>query len=582
MERRLAAIMAADVVGYSRLMGQDEAGTLAMLKIRRKETLEPLLSKHRGRLVKLMGDGVLVEFASAVNAIECAVELQKHMAAANEALPEDGRIVLRIGVNLGDVMAEGSDLYGDAVNISARLQEIAEPGGVLISGTAFDYVRNKVSVGFEDLGTQNLKNITLPVRVYRVRLDGRATMTQPALALPDKPSIAVLPFTNMSDDPEQEYFADGMVEDITTALSRFRNLFVIARNSSFTYKGRAVNVKQVGRELGVRYVLEGSVRKSANHIRITGQLIDAATGTHLWADRFDGDLAEVFDLQDQVATSVVGEIAPRLEEVEIERAKRKPTDDLSAYDYYLRGLAIANRMTLETNDEALRLFNKAIERDPDFALAYARAASCYQDRKMNGWMADRAHEIAAAARLARRAIEAGRDDAVALTHGGLTLAYVVGELDDCEAYIDRALALNSNFADAWCASGWVKVCFGEPDVGLEHAARALRLSPRDPRMFWWQTFTALAHLCTDRYAEAALWAESALRDQPHITGALRVAAASYALAGRVAEAQTMMARLRQCDPRLRLSNLAEVMPPFRREEDRARLLEGLRKAGLPE
>jgi TolB-like protein/class 3 adenylate cyclase/Tfp pilus assembly protein PilF len=582
VHRRLAAILAVDVVGYSRLMERNEVGTLAALKNRRKGVLEPLVSRHQGRVFKIAGDGVLVEFGSAVNAAQCAIDLQEGMAAANGEAPEERRIVLRIGVNLGDIIVEGSDLYGDGVNIAARLESIAQAGEVLVSGSAYDQVKNKVNGDFEDIGAQSLKNIAEPVRAYRVRPSGRPMTGRPVLVVPDKPSIAVLPFMNISGDPEQEYFADGMVEDITTALSRFRNLFVIARNSSFAYKNQAVDVKQIGRELGVRYVLEGSVRKAGNRVRITGQLIDTATGAHLWADRFDGDLAEVFDLQDRVATRVVGEIAPRLEEVEVERAKRKPTENLTAYDYYLRGLAFANRMTLQTNDEALRLFNKAIERDPDFAPACARAAHCFTDRRMNGWMADRADEVATAIRLTRRAIKAGRDDAIALTYGGLTLGYVAGELDDFGAYIDRAVALNSNFADAWSASGWVKVCFGDPDMGVEHEARAMRLSPLDPNMFRWQTATALAHFCAGRYAEAALWAERALRDQPNHMGALRMAAASHASAGRATDAHGMMARLRQCQPGLRLSNLAEVMPPFRRQKDRTRLVEALRKAGLPE
>ena len=343
-------------------------------------------------------------------------------------------------------------------------------------------------------------------------------MARPALPLPDKPSIAVLPFQNMSGDPEQEYFADGMVEDIITALSRFRNLFVIARNSSFTYKGRAVDVKQVGRELGVRYVLEGSVRKAGDRLRITGQLIDASTGATLWADRFDGALAEIFDLQDQVTASVVGAIAPRVEEAEIERAKRKPTESLDAYDYYLRALAVVHRMTREANDEALRLFYKAIERDPEFALAYARAAHCYVFRKANGWMVDRAQEIAEAARLARRAVELGRDDAVALSYGGHTLGYVVGDLDDGAAFVDRALVLNSNLAAAWGLSGWMKICFGEPDTAIKHAALAMRLSPLDPRLFVWQFYTALAHLCAGRYDDAALWAERSVAGPAELCG----------------------------------------------------------------
>jgi TolB-like protein/Tfp pilus assembly protein PilF len=580
--RRLAAILAADVVGYSRLMQIDEAGTLAALKSRRSVVLQPLVSKHHGRVVKLMGDGVLVEFGSAVDAVECAIRLQQGMESANADLPEDRQIRLRIGINLGDVIVEGSDLYGDGVNIAARLEALADPGSIIVSRTVFDHVRGKVSFGFDDLGDQHLKNIAEPVRVYRLRPDGAAIMARPALPLPDRPSIAVLPFENLSGDPEQEYFADGVVEDIITALSRFRNLFIIARNSSFTYKGRAVDVKQVGRELGVRYVLEGSVRKVGERLRITGQLVDASTGATLWGDRFDGAFTEIFDLQDRVAANVVGAMAPRMEDAEIERAKRKPTENLSAYDHYLRALAVVHRMSSESIDEALGLFSKAIQRDPEFALAYARAAHCYVRRKANGWMVDRSREIAEAERLARRAVELGRDDAIALSYGGHTLGYVVGDLDDGAAFVERALVLNSNLAAAWGASGWMKVCFGEPDTAVKHVALAMRLSPLDPRFYIWQFNTALAHLCAGRYDEAVIWAERALRDQPNYPSAMRIAAASHALARRPAEAQKLMGRLRRLDPQLRLSTLGDIMPPYRRPEDHTRYVEGLRIAGLPE
>jgi adenylate cyclase len=379
-KRRLAAILAADVVGYSRLMEADEAGTLAALKTRRKQVLEPLVAKHQGRVFKVTGDGVLVEFASAVNAAQCAVELQQAMAAANEGQAEDRQIVLRIGVNLGDVMVEGSDLYGDGVNIAARLERIAEPGGILVSGTAYDHVASKVKVSFEDMGTQTLKNIAQPVRAYRVG-DMPATSVLGLKPVSDKPSIAVLPFTNMSGDLEQEYFADGIVEEIITALSRMRWLTVIARNSSFTYKDRSVDVKQIGRELGVRYVLEGSVRKATDKVRIVGQLIDTSTGMHLWADKFEGRLQDIFDLQDQVTASVVGAIAPKIESAEIERSKHKPTESLDAYDYYLRGMAALIQVTKESSQEALTWFNRAIEADPGFASAYGQAARCRSQRK---------------------------------------------------------------------------------------------------------------------------------------------------------------------------------------------------------
>jgi TolB-like protein len=580
MERRLSAIMAADVVGYGRLMERDEAGTFERLRAHRKELFDPEIEQHHGRVFKLMGDGLLAEFASVVDAVECAAVLQRGMAKRNSELPVEQRLNFRIGLHVGDVIVEDSDRHGDAVNVAARLQQLAEPGGICVSRPVMDHVKQKVALGFELRGEERLKNIAEPVSVFRVRLEGAQAKSLPPL--PDKPSIAVLPFENLSGDPEQEYFADGMVEEIITALSRFRGLFVIARNSSFTYKGRAVDVKQVGRELGVRYVLEGSVRRGGDRLRVTGQLVNASTGGHLWADRFEGKLAEVFDLQDQVAMSVAGAIPRRLEEAEIERAKRKPTEDLDAYDCFLRGLATADHMTREANDEALQLFNQAIQRDPDFALAHARAAYCYNHRKSNGWMVDRALEISMAAKLARRAIDIGREDAVALAYGGHVLAYVVGDLDNGAAFVDRALVLNSNLAAAWASSGWTKICFGLPDVAIDHEARAMRLSPLDPRLFVWQFCTALAHYCAGRHQEAVSWAESSLREQPHFASAMRVLAASLAQEGRLAEAQKATARLRTAYPGLRASKLDDVMPPFRRPEDRARYVEGLRQAGLPE
>jgi TolB-like protein len=361
VERRLTAILAADVAGYSRLTGMDEEGTHAQLQDHLRSLVDPKIAEHRGRVVKNTGDGLLAEFSSVVGAVRCAVEVQRGMAERNADVPREKRVEFRIGINVGDIMIDRGDIFGEGVNVAARLEGVAEPGGICISDDAHRQVRGKLDIAFQDAGEQQLKNIERPVRVYRLRLGGAAATTRPALPLPDKPSIAILPFQNLSGNPEQEYFADGIVEDITMALSRFRWLLVIARNSSFTYKGRAVDVKQVGRELGVRYVLEGSVRKAGDRIRIAGQLIDASTGAHLWADRFDGGLEDIFDLQDQVTASVVGVIAPKLEKAEIERAKRKPTESLDAYDCFLRAVANEDLVTREANNEALRLLYKAIE-----------------------------------------------------------------------------------------------------------------------------------------------------------------------------------------------------------------------------
>jgi len=589
VERRLAAILAADVAGSCRLIGIDEEGTLAQLKALRKTLFDPKIAEHHGRVVKNTGDGAIAEFASVVDAVRCADEIQRGMAEQNIDVPQDKRIELRIGIHVGDIIIEENDIFGDGVNIAVRLEGIAEPGGISISDDARRQIRGKVDATFEDLGPQSLKNIAEPMRVWRVPY-GRTVPAVPTrwpvdetLALPDKPSIAVLPFTNLSSDPEQEYFADGMVDDIITALSHFKALFVIARNSSFAYKGRAVDVKRVGRELGVRYVLEGSVRKAANRVRITGQLVDTATGTHLWAERFDGGLSDVFDLQDQVTESVVGAIAPALEKAEIERARRKPTESLDAYALYLRGLSrfyqVASR---QANEEALRLFNSAIELDPDFASAYGRAAHCYAIGRANGWISVTPNEIAEVTRLAQRAVELGKDDPIALAAGGWALAVVVRDLEAGAGLIDRALVLNSNFAEAWSFDGWVKNWLGEPEAAIERFARAMRLSPLDPSLLRMPSGIAHAHFFLGRYDEAASWAAMALQHNADYQPGLRIAAASNVMAGRPEKAHKALARLRLLNPTLRVSTLKDVLGPFRRAEDLLRYEEGMRQAGLPE
>jgi adenylate cyclase len=599
VERRLAAILAADVAGSCRLIGIDEEGTLAQLKALRKTLFDPKVTDHRGRIVKNTGDGALVEFASVLDAVRCAVELQRGMAERNTGVPQDKRIELRIGIHVGDIIIEENDIFGDGVNIAVRLEGIAEPGGVSISNDAHRQIRGKIGIDYDDMGPQVLKNIAEPMRVWRVRVNGlaappvqnhRSVGDTDLLALPDRPSIAVLPFQNMSGDPEQEYFADGIVDDITTALSRFKLLFVIARNSSFVYKGKAVDIKQVGRELGVRYVLEGSVRKEGNRVRITGQLIDSITGAHLWADRFEGELADLFDLQDKVTESVVGAIAPELQQAEIKRARRKLTESLDAYDFFLRGMArevadLAGGLEQPTSDgtsEALRLFYSAIELDPEFASAHGMAALCYAQRKAFGWMIDREREIADAARLARRGMQVGKDDAVALAAGGYVLAFVVHELDTGVAGIERALKLNPNFATAWLFLGWTKVWLGQPDVAIEHLERAMRLSPLGRGIAGMQAAAATAHFFAGRYDVASAWAERLLREYPASHPGLRIAAASNAMAGRPQQAQKAVARLRQLDPALRVSNLRDFLGPYRHAEDPSRYEEGMRQAGVPE
>jgi TolB-like protein/Tfp pilus assembly protein PilF len=540
-----------------------------------------LVESHKGRIVKLMGDGILMEFTSAVSAVRCAVELQSAMASANASLSENKRIVFRVGISLGDVMVEGSDIYGDGVNIAARLEAIADPGGICVSDTIHRQVQGKVDFRFDDLGERSLKNIATPVRVYRLRGEGTQAKAPPVLALPDRPSIAVLPFQNMSGDPEQDYFAEGIVEDIITALSRIRWLFVIARNSSHTYKGRSVDIRQVGRELGVRYVLEGSVRKAGNRLRITGQLIDASSGAHLWADRYDGQMEDVFDLQDKITGSVVAVIAPKMELAEIDRSRRKPTENLDAYDHYLRGMASVHLWTEQSNREALAHFYKAIELDPKFAAAYGLAARCYSQRKAGGWTVDLARETAEAARLARHAVEFGSDDAVALCTAGIAQAYLVGNLEEGHALTELALAQNPNFAWAWVCSGWVKLWRGEIDAAMERLTHAIRMSPNDPSMFVMHDAMASAYFCAGRYPEALQWATKALRSSEFLLTECLAAAAGVHL-GRLEEARERVARLLKTYPSLRISGLKAQFPEFNHADAFARFAEGLRKAGLPD
>jgi TolB-like protein/class 3 adenylate cyclase len=588
--RRLAAIVAADVAGYSRLMGLDEVGTARTLREHRKVT-DALVEKHGGRLVKSTGDGVLLEFPSVVDAVECAVAVQTVMAQRNEGVPVDRRMLFRIGVNLGDILIEGDgDILGEGVNIAARLEGIAKPGGICLSSSAYDQVRGKVAVEFTDLGEQRLKNIDRPVRAYAAKMAGHPRVAAPdvtsrpeaqkLLALPDKPSIAVLPFQNMSGDPEQEYFADGVVEDIITALSRFKSLFVIARNSSFTYKGNAVDIKQVGRELGVRYVLEGSVRKSAGKVRITGQLIDSATGAHVWADRFDGKLEDVFELQDQVTSRVVGELMTNVQAAEIERANRKPTANLDAYDCHWRGFAQLVKYTKPSTDAALAYFRKAIELDETFASAYTTAGVVYVVRKQNLWMVDVAQETAEAVRLTWRAIELDEMDEAVLCRGGIVLAFFAGELDFGAECIRRGLAMNPNFAAGWQQGAWVQIWLGNHQTALEHIRQYDRLSPRGPSLIQTKLQSAYVHVFQGHYEEAAHLAEQISSERPTFAPGWRVLAISKALAGDIASANIARRRALELHPDQTASTLAALMP-LRRAVDVDRWKQGYLRAGFP-
>ncbi|MDR3485663.1 MAG: adenylate/guanylate cyclase domain-containing protein [Bradyrhizobium sp.] len=580
-------MLAADVAGYSRLMGVDEEGTLARLKAIRKTLVDPTIAANRGRIVKTTGDGVLVEFVSAVDAARCSVEVQRGMAAQNADVPRDFRIELRIGIHIGDIIIDDNDIFGDGVNIAARLEGVAEPGGVCISDDAQRQIRGKVDMTFDDIGPKNLKNIAEPVRAWRLRLNGDGTKvliksrseSVSPLALPDKPSIAVLAFQNMSGDPDQEYFADGIVEDIITALARMPWFFVVARNSSFTYKSRAVDLKQVGRDLGVRYILEGSVRSAGNRVRVTGQLIDAITGTHLWAERFDGNLKDVFDLQDQITSSIVAALTPKLEQAEIERAKRKPTESLTAYDFYMRGLTCFHRGSRQSLIDALQLFDRAIELDPGFASAYGMASWCCIIRNNNGWLPDT--EVERLTLLARKAGRLGKDDPIALGVSGVVLAQIEGDLAAGSALLDRALMLGPSLAAVWHLSGWVRLYLGQAKNAIEHMKRALRLNPLDPLRYAEQSGLAAAYFLDRQYGKASTWADRALHEQPNYTAAIRMAAASCALAGQTAKAKSHMARMLEIDPSLRTSRLTGIVP-FRGNDDAARYVDGLRRAGLPD
>ena len=586
MERRLAAVLAADVAGYSRLMGADEEGTLARLKAIRKALIDPTIAAYRGRIVKTTGDGMLVEFASAVDATRGAVEVQRAMPGQNADVPQDIRIEFRIGIHVGDIIIDENDIFGDGVNIAARLEGIAEPGGVCMSDDAYRQVRGKVEIACDDMGPQMLKNIAEPMRAWRVHLGGQGAATAqpaspasqaPALALPDRPSIAVLPFQNMSADPEQEYFADGLVEDIITALSRFKSLFVIARNSSFTYKGKTVDIKQVGRELGVRYVLEGSVRKAGTRLRITGQLIETSTGTHLWAEKIDGALANVFDLQDQITASVVGIIAPKIEQAEIERANQKPTDRLDSYDVYLRAVALYNNRMYAA---ARPLFKKAYELDPQCAAAYAGAASTLSLQQGIDGITLTAEMRAEAIELANTGAGLANEDAVVLQRCGHLLVYLGREYDRGRSMVERSVALNPNHAGAWHALGWVSIICGVPERAIESFENMTRLSPLDPLRASASSGISWALWFLGRYEEGRVEAMKFMHVYRSVQS-LGAYMANCVGADLTVEASSVAQELLKLDPRFCIRRVQDVFPN-QSAEFRERLASTFRSAGLPE
>ncbi len=585
MARRLSAILAADVVGFSRLMGADEAGTLDRLKALRRELVQPKIREYSGRIVKLMGDGLLAEFPSVVDAVRCAVDIQNAIAAHEADEPEERRISLRIGVNLGDIIVEGSDIYGDGVNVAARLEGLAEPGGVCISGPAFDTVEGKLDLVFEDVGPQQVKNIARPVRAYRLASTHIGALDAPeaSLPLPDKPSIAVLPFSNMSGDPEQDYFSDGITEDIITELSRFREFDVIARNSSFLFKGRFVKVQDVRRELGARYVVEGSVRKSGDRVRVTTQLIDAETGTHIWADRYDRQLHDIFAIQDEVTEAIVARVADRLRGAGISRSRSMRS--ITAYDLVLQSRPYRTEWTLAASQKAEELLRQAIAMDANSAQAHAALAFVLAGEYEEGWVNDPDATLCEALAVAKQAV--ANDDSDGYTHA--SLAYVLHLTRDFELAAheaNTALSLNPNHANIIMTCGWIAIVLGDPEMGIKHIQRARQLNPYMPGFDLCALGTA--YFQAKRYQEA-IDVISQVADPP--LWSYKELAACHAYLGQkenarrnlkkfLERARTDLAHFPGEDPKAWRAHFEQYVIR-RRKEDVEHAIEGARKAGLP-
>jgi TolB-like protein len=582
VERKLAAIFAGDVAGYSRLMGVDEEGTLSQLKAHRKELIDPKITEHRGHIVKSTGDGILVEFVSVVDAVRCAVDIQRGMAERKADVPAESRIQFRIGINIGDIISDNNDIYGDGVNVAARLEALAEPGGIMVSRNVYDQVRDKLSFSFEDMGEQTVKNIARPIGVHRIDLSvntgpavviSTAAVPKPELAS-SRPSIAVLPFANMSGDPEQEYFADGISEDIITGLSKLRWFFIIARNSSFTYKGKAVDIKRVARELGVRYVLEGSVRKGGNRVRITAQLIDAATGNHIWADRYDGDLTDVFALQDEITKKVVAAIEPRLLEAEGIRSQNRSAEDLGAWEMVIKANSLFWRLTKAETEAAIAILKQAVERYPDYGPAHSMLAFVLLISGYVGWSQ---MEPQLAGRLATRAAEL--DDSDPWAHLALGyVAFVRRRTNVAAAEFRRALDLNPNFAAAHGYLGWTLAFDGQSDEAMTHLEEAIRMSPHDPQNAIFNTGLAVVHYLEGRYAKAVEYSSKSLQQRSAFTAGNRIHVASLAQNGQIDEACGALARLKEMHPDLSIAWIERNVPYT--AGPMAKFLEGMRKAGL--
>jgi TolB-like protein/class 3 adenylate cyclase len=590
--RKLIAVVYADMVGYSRLIGLDDVGTVERLRFIRASVIDPAIDEHGGRVVQTGGDSLLVVFDSIDGAVRCAVKVQQRGPFYDDDQGQDRAIRFRIGINIGDAIADGTDLHGDVVNVAARLEALCPPGGICVTRAVRDHVHGYLDLAFDGLGTLNLKNISRPVEVFLVQLDGQASDLTArteiaALRRPDRPSIAVLPFQNMSGDPEQEYFADGIVEEILTALSRIPAFLVIARNSSFAYKGQSPDVRRVGRELGAAYVLEGSVRKAGGRVRIVGQLIDTTTGAHLWADRFEGDVADIFELQDRVTVSVAAAIEPKVRLAEIERALRKPTANLDAYDLVLRGRWAYQGTRRDRYEEAALLYRGAIALDPNYALAWALLARALWVPVAFQWIMPSEGELAECVDFARIAVRLGLAESETLGLAAPIIALPGGELEDGIAIIDQALAQNPSSLDALAASGMLRAFLGDTVTAFRHLREAERLSPPGVRIPNKAFGFCLAYFVDGNHAKALDWASQDLRDRSMNIVALRYRAAALGLLGRLDEAQQTIQRLLAINPGLTISRFrrhieVEMKNPFKRVGVVEAYYDGLRRAGLPE
>ncbi len=585
LPRRLAAIFYADVAGYSRLTGADEDATHRALSAY-LDLISESIAAHRGTVMHYAGDAVLAKFDAVVDALRCATEVQGELAVRNRQVPHERKLQFRIGLNLGDVIEDRGDIYGDGVNVAARLESLADPGGVCISESVRTAVGGRLKLGYEYLGEQRVKNIAEPVKAFKVLLDGVAEVKSevtnpesPTLERPSKPAIAVLPFDNLSADPEQEYFADGVTEDIITALSSVQSFFVIARNSTFTYKGKAVDVKRVGRELGVHYVIEGSVRKAGQRVRVTAQLLDATTGQHIWADRYDGALEDIFDLQDEITATVVGAIEPFLNRAEFERIKQKRPDSLSAYDLTLRGLQAMNELTPEGNAKALKLFENAIEADPNYARAYVCASWCHRRHVQLRGMTLSEKAKRECTRLADAALKLDDTDPYVMWQVATTRMLLEGDFDSATGLIEKSLSINGNSTRAWSASAYLRCLLGQPDAAIESAERAIRLSPLDPSMWVPHGLIANATMQLGDYEAAASYARKSIRMHRYNLPAHHVLVASCAQIDQPGEARDALNQLLELEPDLTISRLKKIYP-VARYKNLDGFLEGLHKAGL--